>query len=140
MSVETTEKELLGLERAFWEALKRKDAKAATRLTDFPCIVTGPQGVASLDELTFANMVKSEQYSIEHVYFGDGAKVRLLGDDVAIVAYNVREELTVDGKPVTRQATDSSTWIRRNGQWRCALHTEAVAGDAFGRDSAGSRR
>jgi hypothetical protein len=76
MSVETTEKELLGLERAFWEALKRKDAKAATRLTDFPCIVTGPQGVASLDERTFANIVKSEQYSIEHVYFGDGAKVR----------------------------------------------------------------
>jgi Domain of unknown function (DUF4440) len=126
MSVETTEKELLGLERAFWEALKRKDAKAATRLTDFPCIVTGPQGVASPDEQTFANMVKSEHYSIEHVYFGDGAKVRLLGDDVAIVAYNVREELTVDGKPVTLQAVDSSTWIRRNGQWRMAAAQDSL--------------
>jgi Domain of unknown function (DUF4440) len=140
MAVETTEKKLLGLERAFWDALKRKDAKAATRLTDFPCIVTGPQGVASLDELTFANMVMSAQYSIEHVSFGDDAKVRVLSDDVAIVAYNVREELTVDGQPVTLQAADSSTWIRRKGQWRCALHTEAVAGDAFGRDSAGNRR
>jgi hypothetical protein len=140
MAAETPEKELLGLERAFWEALTRRDAEAATRLTDFPCIVTGPQGVASLDEQTFANMVKSEQYSIEHVSFGDDAKVRVLSDDVAIVAYNVREELTVDGKPVTLQAADSSTWIRRHGQWRCALHTEAIAGDAFGRDSAGSRR
>jgi hypothetical protein len=140
MSVDTTEKELLGLERAFWEALTRKDATAATRLTDFPCIVTGPQGVGSLDEQTFANMVKRAPYSIEHVYFGDDAKVRVLGDDVAILAYNVREELTVDGKPVTLRAVDSSTWIRRNGQWRCALHTEAIAGDAFGRDSVGSRR
>jgi hypothetical protein len=107
MSVVTTEKELLGLDGAFWEALTRKDANAATRVTDFPCIMTGPQGVASLDEQTFANIMKSEQYSIEHVDFGDDAKVRLLGDDVAI-AYNVREQLTVDGKPVTLHAADSS--------------------------------
>jgi hypothetical protein len=70
------------------EALTRKDATAATRLTDFPCIVIAPQGLGSLDERTFANMVKRAPYSIEHVYFGDDAKVRLLGDDVAIVADN----------------------------------------------------
>ena len=53
--------------------------------------------------------------------------VRLLGDDVAIVAYTVREELTVDGKPLTLEAADSSTWVRRDGRWVCALHTEALA-------------
>jgi hypothetical protein len=61
-------------------------------------------------------------------------QVRLLRDDVAIVAYQVYEELTVDGKPVTLDAADSSTWVRRNGRWLCALHTEAIAGDPFGRD------
>jgi hypothetical protein len=61
MAVETTEKKLLGLERAFWDALKRKDAKAATRLTDFPCIVTGPQGVASLDEQTLRPLAQHDQ-------------------------------------------------------------------------------
>jgi hypothetical protein len=63
--------------------------------------------------------------------------VRLLGDDVAIVAYQVHEELTVDGKPVTLDAADSSTWVRRDGRWLCALHTEAIAGDPFGRDRKG---
>ena len=58
----------------------------------------------------------------------------MLRDDVAIVAYQVTEELTVDGKPVTLNAADSSTWIRRNGGWMCALHTEAIAGDPYGRD------
>jgi hypothetical protein len=53
---------------------------------------------------------------------------------LAIVAYQVHEELTVDGKPVTLDAADSSTWVRRNGRWLCALHTEAIAGDPFGRD------
>jgi hypothetical protein len=52
----------------------------------------------------------------------------------AAVAYQVHEELTVDGKPVTLDAADSSTWVRRDRRWLCALHTEAIAGDPFGRD------
>ena len=31
-------------------------------------------------------------------------------------------------------AADSSTWVRRDGRWLCAMHTEAIAGDPFGRD------
>jgi hypothetical protein len=58
----------------------------------------------------------------------------MLADDVAIVAYKVTEDLTVQGKPVHLEAADSSTWVRRDGRWVCALHTEAIAGDPFGRD------
>jgi hypothetical protein len=29
-----------------------------------------------------------------------------------------------DGKPVTHDAADTSTWVRRDGQWRCCVHTE----------------
>ena len=61
-------------------------------------------------------------------------EVRSLGENVAVLAYKVREELTVDGKPVTVDALHSSTWIKRNGRWVCALHTESIAGDPFGRD------
>ena len=61
-------------------------------------------------------------------------QARMISEDVAIVAYKVRKELTVDDKPGTLHANDSSTWVRRNGSWKCALHTEAVASDSFGRD------
>jgi hypothetical protein len=61
-------------------------------------------------------------------------QVRQLGDDVAVVAYTVHEKLTVDGQPVTLDAADASTWVRRNGRCVCALHTESVKGDPFGRD------
>ena len=64
----------------------------------------------------------------------DDMQVRMLSEDVAIVAYKVREDLKVDGKAVTLEAADASTWVRRNGQWVCALHTESIAGDPFGRD------
>jgi hypothetical protein len=40
----------------------------------------------------------------------------------------------VDGKPVTLNASDPSTWVRRDGRWVCAAHTESVAGDTYGRD------
>jgi len=53
---------------------------------------------------------------------------------VAIVAYKVKEELTVDGKPVTLEAADASTWLRRGDSWVCSLHTESIIGDPFGRD------
>ena len=43
-------------------------------------------------------------------------------------------KLTVDGKPLTLEAADASTWVRRDGRWLCALHTESILGDSFGRD------
>ena len=45
MSDIATEKELLELEREYWQAVKDRDVDAAMRLTDDPCIVAGASGV-----------------------------------------------------------------------------------------------
>ena len=58
----------------------------------------------------------------------------MLSDDIGIVAYKVHEDMTVDGKPLSLDAADASTWIKRNGCGCCALHTESLLGDPFGRD------
>ena len=130
----TVEKELLGLEKQYWQAIKDRDAEAAMRLSDDPCIVTGAQGVGTIGKQALAAMIGSARYTLNSFELSDDAEVRLLGDDVAIVAYKVHEELTVEGKRVAVDAADSSTWVRRDGRWLCALHTEAIAGDPFGRD------
>jgi hypothetical protein len=135
MDVTNHEQELLGLEKQFWDAMKTGDVDAAVRLTDFPCIVTGAQGLMKVDEPAFRKMMESPSYKIERVEVSDDAQVRLIRDDVAVIAYKLHEELTVEGKPVAFDATDSSTWIRRDGQWRCAQHSESIAGDPFGRRS-----
>lgn len=137
MTTQTLEAELLGLERRYWQALKDKDAETAMQLTDDPCIVTGAQGVHALDRKTIGAMMKAATYTLHRFEIRDGAQVRLLRDDVAIVAYEVHEELTVNGQPIALDASDASTWVRRNGRWRCALHTEAITGDPFGRDRHG---
>jgi uncharacterized protein DUF4440 len=79
-------------------------------------------------------MVTNAPYVLHDFELKGDVQVRQIGDDVAILAYKVHEELTVDGKPVKLDAADASTWVRRDGRWLCALHTEAIAGDPFGRD------
>jgi hypothetical protein len=128
------ERELLALEKKYWQSLKDRDFAAATRLTDDPCIVTGAQGIGNLSREDLGSMVKSASYELVDFRIDDDAQVRLLSDDVAVLAYNVHEELTVDGEAVTVDAAEASTWVRRDGQWLCALHSESLKGDPFGRD------
>ncbi|HEY7372357.1 MAG TPA: nuclear transport factor 2 family protein, partial [Polyangia bacterium] len=81
-----------------------------------------------------ADLLKQGTWKLQSFKIDPDVKVRMIGDDVAVLAYTVHEELTVDGNPVKLQASDASTWVRRDGQWVCALHTEALVGDPFGRD------
>jgi uncharacterized protein (TIGR02246 family) len=131
---QTTEKEILDLEKKFWEAIKNTDKETVMRLSDDDCLLTGSQGFGAYDKKTIASMVDQANYTLDRYALQDDAKVRFIGDDVALVAYKVKEELTVEGKPVSLEAFDASTWVRRNGQWVCALHTETLYGDPFGRD------
>jgi hypothetical protein len=131
------ERELREAEERYWRALKDNDTGAALRMTDDPCIVAGPQGVGSIDHASFEKMMSAAGWKLVDFELGD-MKVRQLSDDVAIVAYKVHETMKVDGKTVELDAADTSTWVRRDGQWVCALHTEALSGDPFGRDRQGS--
>lgn len=125
--------EITRLENQFFQAMQDQDADAAARLTDEPCIITGAQGVARIDKKTMAGMMKNASWKLKRFEITD-SKVERVSDDVAVIGYKVREDLIVDGKPLTMEAADSSTWVRKNGGWVCAMHTEALLGDPYGRD------
>jgi len=134
MATQEIEHELLDMEQQYWQAVKDRDAEAAARLTDDLCIIAGSRGVFRVSKAALSSMMKDARYTLHDFKLSDDAEVRLVRDDVAIVAYKVHEELTVDGKHVTVEASDASTWVRRGGQWVCALHTESITGDPYGRD------
>jgi hypothetical protein len=127
-------RELLALERQYWKAIQDRDVDTAMRLSDETCIIAGAQGVGKLDRQSLGAMLRSPSYTIDAFRVSDDAQVMQLTDDVAVLAYQVHEELTVEGKKVSLDAADASTWVKRGGQWLCALHTESLAGDPFGRD------
>ena len=133
MPDKSVEKELMHLETQYWEAIKTKDFEKALSMTDNPCLVVGPRGVESVDREKFRSMMKSATHSLRNFELKD-AQVQPLTEDVAVLAYKAHEDLIVDGKPLTVDAAHSSTWIRRRGRWTCALHTESLPGDPFGRD------
>ena len=127
--------EVLEHERRFWNAMRDKDAMTAARMTADSCIVVGAQGVSAIDPDTMARLTREGDWELERYIFDEStAKVQFLTDDIALVAYHVNEKLTVDGKHVNLDANDASVWVRKNGDWLCAMHTESVAGDPFGRD------
>jgi hypothetical protein len=135
MTTATMEKELLDLERQYWDVIKSKDARVAGRLSDEPCVVVGASGAMSIDRRSMEGMVKDPSYELKS-YAMDPKSIqfRAIDKDNAVVAYKVREELVVEGKPTTLEAYDASMWTRKDGNWVCTLHTESIAGDAFGRD------
>ncbi len=129
----TIDQEITSLERKFWQAMIDKDAEAGARLVSDPCLVTGAQGIGRLDRKSFGKMMATGSWQVNAFELSD-VKVERIADGVAVIAYKVREDLTVDGKKLTLEAADASTWVRGADGWTCALHTESVLGDPFGRD------
>ena len=136
-STSTHEQELMDVERRFWNAMQEKDAATASTLTDDQCVIVGAQGVSAIDAKTMAKLTSEGTWELKQYSFDEQKRqIRFLTDDIAIVAYPVKERVIVDGETLPVEANDSSVWVRRGGQWRCALHTESLAGDPFGRDKA----
>jgi hypothetical protein len=127
------ENEIINLEKQFWQTMIEKDSDGGARLASDPCLVAGAQGVGRIDRKTFAKMMGAGGWKLHAFEFSD-VKVEQVTDEVAIIAYKVREELTVDGERLSMEAADASTWVRSGDSWTCALHTESVLGDPYGRD------
>lgn len=121
------EEELLALEKQYWEAIRSRDGATATRLSDARCLVVGPQGIGKLDRQALADAIENAPYELKKFRLDDDVQVSTIADGVALIAYKVNEEMVVDGKPTTLEAYDTSVWVRRDGGWVCAAHTETIA-------------
>jgi hypothetical protein len=128
------EQEIVKLEKSYWQAMKDNDLDTMLRLTADPCIVAGSQGVGTFTRGQMAEMMKSPNYTLDSYELDDSFKVQVIDADTVVVAYKVKEDLTVDGELVSFEAADASTWMKKNGEWVCVLHTESISGDPFGRD------
>ena len=131
-----TDAELMRLETDYWDAIKMRNGREVARLTSDDCTIVGASGASAIDPTSIAKLIESAPYTI-HDYRIDPKTTRIvrLDDDTALIAYGVHEDVEVDGHSVSLDAFDSSVWHRADGEWTCVLHTESIAGDAFGRDS-----
>jgi len=118
-----TRDEIINLEKAYWEAIKAKDGTKTAALSGEPALVTGARGVTSIPKAKMGQMTEEGNWTLESYAFDD-IEVATPAPDVAVIAYTVRQTVTMDGKRQEMHAADSSTWVRSEGGWQCHAHSE----------------
>ena len=120
-----TKDEIIGLEKSYWDAMKQKDGAKTAELSAKTSLVTGPKGVMSIPKSKMGAMTEEGKWTLESYAFSD-VQVSTPTPDVAIIAYKVKQKVTMDGKTQDMQAADSSTWVRGPDGWECHAHSETM--------------
>lgn len=118
-----TKDEIIALERDFWDAMKSKDGKRASKLSGKLALTTNARGVSRIPTAKMGQMTEEGNWTLESYEFED-VEVVTPADDVAIIAYTVKQNVTMDGKRQELRAADASTWIRGANGWECHAHSE----------------
>lgn len=129
MSASPTKEEIIALEKEYWDAMKRKDGKRTAELSGKAAVVTGAKGVMTIAKDKMGKMTEEGNWTLEDYRFDDVQFVSP-APDVAIIAYTVKQKVTMDGKKQDLRAADSSTWIRGSNGWECHAHSETFLQDA----------
>ena len=119
------ETQIFELEQKYWKAMKNHDFETVKGLTHFPCIVAGKNGVHSVDETAFKKMFESGAGSNYKVLDISGIETQKITDDSAIIAYLVEIQSNRDGQNSQMKCACTSTWVKEDDKWMCALHTES---------------
>jgi len=120
-----TTEEIVALETSYWEAVKSKDGRRTSALSGKSSLVTGARGVMRIAKDKMGAMTEEGNWTLES-YALDNVEVLTPAPDVALIAYTVQQNVTMDGKPRQMRAADSSVWIRGPNGWECHAHSETV--------------
>jgi hypothetical protein len=113
------------LERAFWQSMVDGKAAVATRMLTEPALMVSGHGSIRFDHATYEKMAADDRHRLVDYRFGD-FDVVFPTDDVAVASYQVTQSMERDGKAMTQDAYDSSTWVRIGDAWKCVAHTESL--------------
>jgi ketosteroid isomerase-like protein len=113
-------------ERAFWQSLVDNDPTVATGMLPPRALMVSEHGAMAFDHAGYTKMANDPRHRLVEFAFSD-MDVLFPADDVAIATYRVHQKMEMDGKPMEMDAVDSSTWVKLDGAWKCAAHTESTA-------------
>lgn len=126
-----TKEEIIALEKDYWEAMKRKDGKRTSQLCGKVSLTTGARGVTTIPKAKMGEMTEDGHWTLEAYEFSD-VEVIAPAPGVAIIAYTVKQKVSMDGKQQELRAADSSTWIRGADGWECHAHSESFLQEGKG--------
>jgi len=120
------QKEIEGLERAFWDSMIAGIPEVATNMLTEPAVMVSSHGAMKFDHAAYTKMANDDKYKLVGYSISD-MDVLFPRKDVAIATYRAEQKMEMQGKPVQMDVYDTSTWVKVDGQWRCVTHTESTA-------------
>jgi len=118
-----TDQELIALEQRFWQTMVDGNTDDALRMLAEPAGMVSSHGAMQFDHAGYRKMADNDDYKLVSYQLSEFGVLRPT-PDVAILTYNGDQKTSIKGEEVQEQMCDSSTWVRRDNQWICALHTE----------------
>jgi len=110
------ETQIMQLERAWNQAEMGRDAGAMASLVDDTLTYVDYDG-SIMNRAEYLRSVANPTSSPDHLY-DEGMKVHLY-NNAGVASGIYRETGTSKGKPYTRRARFTDTWIKQSGQWKC---------------------
>lgn len=124
MNMTKQQREIEGLEKAFWNSMVAGKPEVATEMLTEPAVMVNENGATKFDHAAYAKMANDDQYKLVDYTISD-MDVIFPRDDVAVATYQVDQRMEVQGKPLQMNVYDTSTWVKVDGNWRCVMHTES---------------
>jgi hypothetical protein len=113
------------LEQKFWQSMVDEDTDTALSLLDEPALMVSEYGAMQFDHADYRRMAEEGPRVVRHFELSD-MNVVFPTEDTAVLTYHVRQSVSGrDGTGLVDQdMADSSVWTRKDGNWRCVMHTE----------------
>jgi hypothetical protein len=116
---------LKSLEQKFWQSMVDEDTDTALSLLDEPALMVSGHGAMQFDHAGYRRMAEQGPMVIKHFELSD-MNVVFPTDDTAVLTYHVKQAIARrdSGEVLDQEMADSSVWTRKDGGWRCVMHTE----------------
>lgn len=120
---------LVDLETKFWQSIVDHETDVALNLLCEPAFMVSPHGAMKFDHAGYRQMADHGTMVVNSFELRD-MEVVFPNDATAILSYRVKEGVTPRGQGASTEQewNDTSTWVKTDDGWRCAMHTEAPVG------------
>lgn len=118
------ETQIIELEKRYWQGMENHDYETVKKLTLFPCMIAGKTGLQSVDESMFKKMFESVDSGKIKVLNISDVEEKLITENTTIIGYLIELEIADDKENSPMKCVCTSTWVKKDNNWVCALHTE----------------
>jgi hypothetical protein len=126
MNMAARKGEIERLEKAFWKSIRDGKPEIATGMLTEPALMVSAHGANKFDHAGYTRMANDDRFKLVD-YTISNMDVSFPREDIAVATYRVNQTVEMEGKPATLDVFDTSTWIKIDDEWLCAMHTECPA-------------